>query len=132
MKTSYLLPHKFKKLGWVLFVFGLIIGAVVVFGGYDFDDKDVENADYVSLGYQKGVPMGSDLNKADDKKQVVVTFKKRNRAKRMRKGRKPRRILKKDPNEDDDDDDDDGLNTLLSDVVAEQKSRVRAKGVRAK
>lgn len=37
MKTSYLLPHKYKSLGWVLFVLGLIIGGVVVFGGYDFD-----------------------------------------------------------------------------------------------
>lgn len=39
-----------------------------VFGGYDFEQKDVENADYVSLGYQKGVSMGSDLNNASDKK----------------------------------------------------------------
>lgn len=37
MKTSYLLPHKYKTLGWVLFVLGVIIGGVVVFGGYDFD-----------------------------------------------------------------------------------------------
>ena len=37
MKTSYLLPHKYKTLGWVLFVLGLISGGIVVFGGYDFD-----------------------------------------------------------------------------------------------
>ena len=33
------------------------------FGGWDFDNADVEAADYVSIGYQKGVPMGSDILK---------------------------------------------------------------------
>jgi hypothetical protein len=37
MKTSYLLPHKYKILGWVLFVLGLISGGIVVFGGYEID-----------------------------------------------------------------------------------------------
>jgi hypothetical protein len=37
MKTSYLLPHKYKTLGWVLFVIGLISGGIIVFGGYDID-----------------------------------------------------------------------------------------------
>ena len=37
MKASYLLPYKYKTLGWILFVFGLISGGIVVFGGYDFD-----------------------------------------------------------------------------------------------
>jgi hypothetical protein len=37
MKTSYLLPHKYKTLGWVLFVLGLISGGIVVFGGYEID-----------------------------------------------------------------------------------------------
>ncbi|WP_345275980.1 hypothetical protein [Litoribaculum gwangyangense] len=29
MKTNYLLPHKYKKLGWLLFLIGLIGGIVV-------------------------------------------------------------------------------------------------------
>jgi len=37
MKTSYLLPHKYKTLGWVLFVLGLISGGIAVFGGYEID-----------------------------------------------------------------------------------------------
>ena len=56
MKTSYLLPHKFKKLGWVLFVFGLIIGAVVVFGGYDFD---ILKVNVISI-YDEGGFFGGD------------------------------------------------------------------------
>jgi len=31
------------------------------FGGWDFDQKDVEAADLAEAGYSKGVPMGSDL-----------------------------------------------------------------------
>lgn len=31
------------------------------FGGWDFNESDMASADYVSLGYQKGVPMGSDM-----------------------------------------------------------------------
>lgn len=31
------------------------------FGGWDFDDADLAQADYAALGYQKGVPMGGDL-----------------------------------------------------------------------
>ena len=33
------------------------------FGGWDFQATDVDAADYVTIGYQKGVPMGSDLLK---------------------------------------------------------------------
>ena len=33
-----------------------------VFGGWDFEQKDVEQSNFVDIGYQKGVPMGSDLN----------------------------------------------------------------------
>lgn len=39
-----------------------------VFGGWDFEQKDIEQADFVTTGYQKGVPMGSDLNNATDRK----------------------------------------------------------------
>ena len=38
------------------------------FGGWDFQEMDVNAADYVSIGYQKGVPMGSNLLKNDTKK----------------------------------------------------------------
>ena len=32
-----------------------------LFAGYNFDSEDINKANYVELGYQKGVPMGSDL-----------------------------------------------------------------------
>ena len=35
---------------------------VRMFGGWDFSDTDINNPDYVSLGYKKGVPMGGDLS----------------------------------------------------------------------
>lgn len=38
------------------------------FGGWDFQTTDVDAANYVSIGYQKGVPMGADLLKNDTKK----------------------------------------------------------------
>jgi len=38
-----------------------------VFGGFDYTQEDVEGADYVDVGYQKGVPMGSDVNQANGK-----------------------------------------------------------------
>ena len=38
------------------------------FGGWDFDKKDVKKADYVKIGYQKGVPMGGDMASKADKK----------------------------------------------------------------
>ena len=37
------------------------------FGGWDFQKTDINAADYVSIGYQKGVPMGSDLLKNANK-----------------------------------------------------------------
>jgi uncharacterized protein DUF3604 len=39
---------------------------VRVFGGWDFEEADLQASDFVSNGYQKGVPMGSDLVKAPD------------------------------------------------------------------
>lgn len=39
-----------------------------VFGGWDFETSDVEQANFVAMGYKKGVPMGGDLSKAKDKK----------------------------------------------------------------
>ena len=38
-----------------------------VFGGWDFEQKDVEQSNFVDIGYQKGVPMGSDLNSTENK-----------------------------------------------------------------
>jgi hypothetical protein len=38
------------------------------FGGWDFKNEDIEAADYASIGYQKGVPMGSDLLKNESAK----------------------------------------------------------------
>jgi len=37
MKTSYLLPHKYKIVGWILFVIGLIVGCFLFFGEYETD-----------------------------------------------------------------------------------------------
>lgn len=37
MKTNYLLPNKYKKIGWVLFVIGIIIGIVLYLDEYDSD-----------------------------------------------------------------------------------------------
>ena len=41
------------------------------FGGWDYKESDINAADYVSIGYQKGVPMGSDLLKNDQEKAPV-------------------------------------------------------------
>lgn len=38
--------------------------ALRVFGGFSFDTDDAEAADIASVGYEKGVPMGSDLTRA--------------------------------------------------------------------
>ena len=43
-----------------------------VFGGWDFEQEEVEQADFVSIGYSKGVPMGSDLSNAADKKMKLM------------------------------------------------------------
>ena len=37
MKTSYLLPNKFKLLGWILLIPGLIAGCGLFFGEYETD-----------------------------------------------------------------------------------------------
>ena len=37
MKTNYLLPHKFKIFGWVLFILGIIYGLVIAASGYDHE-----------------------------------------------------------------------------------------------
>ena len=35
MKTNYLLPHKFKTIGWVLFILGIISGVIIVTNEYE-------------------------------------------------------------------------------------------------
>ena len=35
-----------------------------LFAGFDFEDSDVESANYTTIGYEKGVPMGGDLTSA--------------------------------------------------------------------
>ncbi|WP_339916469.1 hypothetical protein [Yeosuana marina] len=35
MKTNYLLPNKYKTLGWILFIVGIISGIIFAFGGYE-------------------------------------------------------------------------------------------------
>ena len=37
---------------------------VRVFGGFDFTAKDMERSDFAEQGYQRGVPMGGDLERA--------------------------------------------------------------------
>jgi len=37
MKTNYLLPHKFKALGWVLFILGIVGGLYVLTANYEQD-----------------------------------------------------------------------------------------------
>ncbi len=43
-----------------------------VFGGWDFDQKDVEQSNFVDIGYQKGVPMGSDLNNTGKSVRLMI------------------------------------------------------------
>ena len=37
MKTPYLVPHSFKKVGWILFILGLISGIFIYVEGYQPD-----------------------------------------------------------------------------------------------
>jgi hypothetical protein len=43
------------------------------FGGWDFNEADL-SGDYVAQGYDKGVPMGGDLNKGADKKPTFMVY----------------------------------------------------------
>jgi hypothetical protein len=38
MKTNFLFPNSFKKIGWLLFIPSLIIGSLLLFIGFDFDN----------------------------------------------------------------------------------------------
>ena len=40
------------------------------FGGWDFDQRDVDQSDIVDIGYRKGVPMGGDLTAQGDSEKA--------------------------------------------------------------
>jgi len=42
MRTNYLLPHKYKTIGWILFVLGLISGIILFIGDYEIDILQVK------------------------------------------------------------------------------------------
>ena len=42
MKTNYLLPNKYKTIGWVLFIFGLIAGIFIYASGYESDALSIK------------------------------------------------------------------------------------------
>jgi len=42
MKTNYLLPHKYKTIGWILFLLGLISGIILFIVGYEVDILKVD------------------------------------------------------------------------------------------
>ena len=50
MKTNYLLPHKYKIIGWVLFITGLIAGVIVVTNEYDSDALTIKVLSIYSEG----------------------------------------------------------------------------------
>ena len=56
MKTNYLLPHKYKNLGWVLFIVGLVIGSIVAFKGYEIK---ILNINVLSI-YDEGGFLGGE------------------------------------------------------------------------
>ena len=37
MKTNYLLPHKYKIFGWILFIIGIIYGLIIAYSGYEYE-----------------------------------------------------------------------------------------------
>ena len=37
MKTNYLLPNKYKTLGWILFIGGIILGFTIVFSDFEYE-----------------------------------------------------------------------------------------------
>lgn len=41
METNYLLPHKYKNFGWVLFILGLLAGIVLIFSDYEVDALNI-------------------------------------------------------------------------------------------
>lgn len=42
MKTNYLLPNKYKNLGWILFIIGIIYGLVIIYSGYEYEPIQIK------------------------------------------------------------------------------------------
>ena len=42
MKTNYLLPNKYKTLGWLLLILGSVFGLILFFGGYENEPLKVK------------------------------------------------------------------------------------------
>ena len=57
MKTNYLLPHKYKILGWILFIIGIIYGLVFAYSGYDYEPIQIK----VLSIFNEGLLDGNDL-----------------------------------------------------------------------
>ena len=57
MKSNYLLPHKYKLFGWILFIIGIIYGLVVAYSGYDHEPIQMK----VLSIFHEGILDGNDL-----------------------------------------------------------------------
>jgi len=47
MKTTILLPHRFKAFGALVFLPGLVLGALAIFGNFEFDFLDVKLPEFL-------------------------------------------------------------------------------------
>ena len=60
MKTNYLLPNKYKKLGWVLFILGVIFSIIIKFSSYNFiNEPELLNIKVISF-FDYGNPFKND------------------------------------------------------------------------
>lgn len=51
MKTHYLLPNKYKKIGWVLFILGILLGLVLQI--FDFEEDALFDFNFIdNLGFE--------------------------------------------------------------------------------
>tara|TARA_R110002049_G_scaffold123874_1_gene279203 strand:+ start:3728 stop:4201 length:474 start_codon:yes stop_codon:yes gene_type:complete len=54
MQTNYLLPHKYKIWGWVLFIIGIIYGLVIAYSGYDYEPIQMKVLSILNEGLMDG------------------------------------------------------------------------------
>ncbi len=47
MKTTILLPHRFKAFGALVFLPGLVLGVLAIFGNFEFDFLDVKLPEFL-------------------------------------------------------------------------------------
>lgn len=47
MKTTFLLPHRFKAFGALVFLPGLVLGVLAIFGNFEFDFLDVKLPEFL-------------------------------------------------------------------------------------